>query len=110
LKAEISYHEEFHAVENDPVCCDIVRKAAGQLGFDVFEPQPAFRWSEDFSWFTKKFKGCLFGVGAGTTHPQLHNPDYDFPDEIIAPSVELFYKISKEIQHKYDSEKNSIHP
>lgn len=110
LQVEISYHEEFFAVENDLSCNDTVRNVSSNLGYDVFEPQSAFRWSEDFSWFTSKFKGCLFGIGAGINHPQLHNPDYDFPDEIIASSVELFYGISKEIQHKYDSEKTNIHP
>lgn len=112
LKAEISFHEEFLATKNDTVCNEIVRKVSVRLGFEVFEPQSAFRWSEDFSWFTQKFRGCLFGVGAGIGHPQLHNPDYDFPDEIIAPAVDLFYGISKEVQYKYSSEKEKyiIHP
>ncbi|MCF8373833.1 MAG: amidohydrolase [Bacteroidales bacterium] len=110
LKAEISYHEEFFVVENDPASNGFVRNVSVKLGLEVIEPQSAFRWSEDFSWFTSKFNGCLFGVGAGIEHPQLHNPDYDFPDEIIASSVELFYGISTEIQHKYDSEKTNIHP
>jgi metal-dependent amidase/aminoacylase/carboxypeptidase family protein len=46
-----------------------------------------FRWSEDFGWFTGKFRGMLFGIGAGRDHPELHNPDYDFPDEIITTGV-----------------------
>jgi hypothetical protein len=32
-------------------------------------------------------------VGAGQAHPQLHNPDYDFPDALIAPVVRLFMAI-----------------
>jgi hypothetical protein len=32
-----------------------------------------------------KIPGVLFGLGAGTGHPELHSSDYDFPDELIAP-------------------------
>jgi metal-dependent amidase/aminoacylase/carboxypeptidase family protein len=52
-----------------------------------------FGWSEDFGHFTASAKGALFGLGAGESHPALHNPDYDFPDELIAAGVELFGEI-----------------
>jgi metal-dependent amidase/aminoacylase/carboxypeptidase family protein len=107
LQAEISMHEEFLATDNDPFCNKILRQVSSKLGLMIVELKSAFRWSEDFSWFTKKFKGCLFGIGSGIDHPQLHNPDYDFPDEIIEPAIDLFYKISKEIQHTFSSEKEN---
>ena len=28
--------------------------------------------------------------GAGATHAPLHNPDYDFPDSLIAPGTAIF--------------------
>jgi hypothetical protein len=27
----------------------------------------------------------------------LHNPDYDFPDEIIEPGIKIFYSIINQI-------------
>jgi metal-dependent amidase/aminoacylase/carboxypeptidase family protein len=54
------------------------------------ELEVPFPWSEDFGHFTAKFKGALFGLGAGIDQPALHHPDYDFPDELIAKGVQLF--------------------
>ena len=41
----------------------------------------------------------MFGLGSGVNSPSLHNPDYDFPDEIIETGTTLFYQITKEILH-----------
>ena len=43
----------------------------------------------------------MFGIGAGINTPALHNPDYDFPDEIIATGVAIFHKISKQITNAH---------
>jgi metal-dependent amidase/aminoacylase/carboxypeptidase family protein len=43
----------------------------------------------------------MFGLGAGINTPALHNPDYDFPDEIIATGVSVFYEISKQITNAH---------
>ena len=37
----------------------------------------------------------MFGIGAGENHPALHNPDYDFPDEITPYGVQMFHSIIK---------------
>jgi metal-dependent amidase/aminoacylase/carboxypeptidase family protein len=37
----------------------------------------------------------MFGLGSGENVPALHNPDYDFPDEIIQAGIDIFYNISK---------------
>ena len=42
----------------------------------------------------------MFGIGAGENHPALHNPDYDFPDEIIETGVSMFYGITKLVLNK----------
>ena len=43
--------------------------------------------------FTEKYKGAFFGLGSGIKHPQLHNSDYDFPDDILSNGIEIFYEI-----------------
>jgi metal-dependent amidase/aminoacylase/carboxypeptidase family protein len=54
------------------------------------EPETPFRWSEDFGYFTQNYPGSFFGVGAGKNQPELHNPDYDFPDKIIPSAIKMF--------------------
>ena len=56
-----------------------------------------FKWSEDFSWFTKHYKGAMFGLGSGMSQPPLHNPKYDFPDEIITTGIQMFIGIYNSI-------------
>ncbi len=55
-----------------------------------------FSWSEDFARFTERYPGALFGIGAGTGHPHLHDTRYDFPDETLEHGVHLFFGIIEE--------------
>lgn len=93
LQTTVEYCEYFPATENNKQCVEIIRKAAHKLDLQIIEPKEPFRWSEDFAHFTLRFPGALFGIGAGEDHPQLHNPDYDFPDEILPIAVQMFQTI-----------------
>ena len=95
LKPEISWTQRFSANENDPTAVYFVRKAANSLNFNVSEKEFPFNWGEDFGIFSEHFKGAMFGLGSGVDTPALHNPDYDFPDEIAETGAEIFYKISE---------------
>lgn len=97
LKCDISYVEEFPATVNNPEMVKIVKKAAEENKIDYQYLENPFRWSEDFAHFTQKYPGVLFGLGSGVDHPQLHNPDYDFPDDIIENGVKTFYGIYKQL-------------
>lgn len=97
LSCEISYTEEFPATVNDQNLNELVKESAKELKLDLTDLENPFKWSEDFGHFTNKYPGVLFGIGSGEDHPQLHNPDYDFPDDIIEDSVKLFYQIFKNI-------------
>lgn len=100
LKHKISYTEQFPAVVNNKTCTDIVISAARKNNLSVHLLKKPFPWSEDFSQFTSRFKGALFGLGAGVDHPALHHHDYDFPDEIIISGVQMFRNIYKIISKK----------
>ncbi len=89
--------ERFDAVKNDKECVNIINEAATMNGHNLEELERPFPWSEDFGYFTGKFKGALFGLGAGKHHPALHNDDYDFPDEIIQNGINMFHKIIRNI-------------
>ncbi len=100
LQFDISYSEIFPATINDKEASDMIRDASSELNLYITELKNAFRWSEDFSQYTSRFKGAFFGLGAGSDHPMLHNPDYDFPDEIIETGINTFYKIYTKLMKK----------
>lgn len=95
LKPEIQWTQRFSANENDPKVMDLVRKAAKDCNFNLIEREVPFQWGEDFGIFTEHYKGAMFGLGSGKNTPNLHNPDYDWPDEITDTGAEIFYKISQ---------------
>ena len=101
LITEISWTQQFRANENNTEAVSYIRKAAKIHGFDLFEKESPFSWGEDFGLFTEHFPGAMFGLGAGEHVPSLHNPDYDFPDELIATGAKMFYQIIKEIHNAH---------
>jgi len=97
IKWEYEWQEEFLSLENSAYPVEIIRKAAFENGLEIIKMDEPFKWSEDFSRFTKEFSGAMFGLGSGTEQAALHNPDYDFPDEITASGVNMFFNIYKQI-------------
>ncbi len=95
LMHEVAFTEVFPATVNDKEAVNIVTDCAKQSNFDVVLTDRPFKWSEDFGFFLKRYKGALFGLGAGEDTPSLHNDDYDFPDDLIPTGVQLFYNIAK---------------
>ena len=39
----------------------------------------------------------MFGIGSGENQPPLHNPDFNFPDELIEIGSSMFLKISQQL-------------
>ncbi|MGV9004771.1 amidohydrolase [Flavobacterium sp.] len=97
LKCKISWTENFQANENNVQAVNHIRSAAKTIHLDILEKQLPFTFGEDFGLFTQHFKGAMFGIGAGHDTAALHNPDYDFPDEIIEAGIKIFHQITKEI-------------
>ncbi|MCF8223070.1 MAG: amidohydrolase [Bacteroidales bacterium] len=93
IRYEYEWIEEFLSLENHDFPVEIIRKAAAELDLETVEMKKPFKWSEDFSHFTKKYKGAMFGLGSGKDQPALHNPDYDFPDQILASGINMFLNI-----------------
>lgn len=97
LTTKIDWTESFQANENNSEAVNFIRKSASNLNLDILEKEQPFTFGEDFGLFTQHFKGAMLGLGSGENTPALHNPDYDFPDEIIKTGSTLFYQIAKEI-------------
>jgi amidohydrolase len=97
LDLNSNWTQSFQANENNAEAVNYIRKAALNLHLDSLEKNLPFTFGEDFGLFTQQFKGAMFGIGAGKNTPALHNPDYDFPDELIETGISLFHQITKEI-------------
>lgn len=95
LEFEVSYTQKFYANENTDTVVDIIRSAAKINNFDIIEKDSPFEFGEDFGIFTEHYDGAMFGLGSGINSPALHNPDYDFPDEITETGAQMFYQITK---------------
>nr|WP_299032102.1 amidohydrolase [uncultured Tenacibaculum sp.] len=100
LKIKTSWFEEFYSSINNEEAVSIIKKSAEKQNLSINEIKTPFKWGEDFGLFTQKYKGAMFGLGAGRNTPALHNPDYDFPDDITMTGVQLFYSIAKEVLNK----------
>ena len=55
------------------------------------------RASEDFGTFGHGSKSAMFFLGAGTDIPALHNPDYDFPDDLIPIGARVFLRVVRQM-------------
>ena len=91
LTCELSYHDVFHHCENDADAVALLRRAMDDEGISHDEGL-ILRASEDFGLFGRKAKSAMFYFGAGEDSPQLHNPDYDFPDALIEPATRIFLR------------------
>ncbi|MDY0078191.1 MAG: amidohydrolase [Bacteroidales bacterium] len=97
LEMEFSRHEPFPATVNDYQATAMVEKAALENKLKIHALETPFRWSEDFGQFGASSPIALFGIGSGINQPALHNPDFDFPDEIIEAAVDTFEHICRQV-------------
>lgn len=93
LALEITWYDIFNATINDNECVQHIADAALYCGNKITWLNKPFRWSEDFGAINKDTKGAMFAFGAGKYTPQLHNPDYDFPDQLIEQGRNIFFEI-----------------
>lgn len=97
LALEIAYDDIFVTCDNDPEAVAIVTRALDA----IFVPHGPFslplRGSEDFGSFGRAASMALMMLGAGEDSRALHNPDFDFPDELIAKGAEIYMSILREI-------------
>ncbi len=93
LQLASRYFEEFNSVINHETAAGTINSAAAKISADFVQMKHPMNWGEDYGLFTQKYSGAMFGLGAGTNVPSLHNPDYDFPDEIAQTGIRMFIEI-----------------
>lgn len=98
LSCQVQWSEVFPVTVNDSDAAAVVERAAFKTDLTIapVEESP-FRWSEDFGILADWGKGAMFCLGAGENHPDLHAPDFDFNDDLLAPGVAMLATIAKEL-------------
>ncbi|MBB1487530.1 amidohydrolase [Oceanospirillum sediminis] len=97
LSVSIEWEDVFGASVNTDTGYQHVMRACQAVGVEAITMEEGFRWSEDFGIFTEVSEGAMFALGSGEHSPQLHNPDYDFPDELIPTGFAVFREIIRGI-------------
>lgn len=90
INVTVDWTQEFNAINNDDEINQLVVEAAKENKLSVTKRPYSMKWGEDFGLFTELHPGALFGLGSGESTPSLHNPDYDFPDELIETGSKMF--------------------
>ncbi len=92
LSVEISHDDIFGHCENAPEAVAHLRRALDEEGVPHDKGDLPIRASEDFGRFGQRAPAAMFFLGAGENHPSLHNPDYDFPDDLIGIGARVFMR------------------
>jgi metal-dependent amidase/aminoacylase/carboxypeptidase family protein len=96
LGHSFEYQDIFLHAENNPDAVARLREAMDAEGIS-HETGEALRASEDFGRFGAVSKSAMFFLGAGETTPALHNPNYDFPDDLIPIGARIFIRTAQDI-------------
>jgi hippurate hydrolase len=98
-RAELLVDEGYPVLVNDPACAQLARELVldwlGEEGL-VADPQPILA-SEDFAFWLERAPGCyvLIGNGEGEGGCSVHNPGYDFNDQILAQGATFWVRLAQ---------------
>ncbi|WP_122073584.1 amidohydrolase [Pseudophaeobacter sp. EL27] len=94
VSASVTWHDVFLATVNEGSALDLAAQAAAKLGLAVNVMDQPMRWSEDFGRFgLDGAKAAMLFIGSGEAQPQLHNPNFDFPDVLTPIGVRVLIEI-----------------
>lgn len=91
------FEDVFLHCENHPQATDILRTALDALNIGHDASGLPMRASEDFGRFGHSAKSAMLFLGAGIDHAALHNPDYDFPDDLIPTGARIFEQVTRDL-------------
>ncbi|MBE9525413.1 MAG: amidohydrolase [Proteobacteria bacterium] len=95
-KAEIKYQKRYPCTINTELETQHAYQAALDIvGEDnILCDAPPSMGSEDFSFLLNESRGCYISIGNGET-ASLHNPEYDFNDEILTLGVKYWVRLTQ---------------
>jgi metal-dependent amidase/aminoacylase/carboxypeptidase family protein len=97
LQVSFEVFDEFSASINDPQATAVAVAAMDALNVPNGDAGLPMRASEDFGVFGWGAKAAMLCLGPGENHAALHNPDYDFPDDLIPVGAAIFERIARDI-------------
>ena len=96
-RIEVEYTRYYPATINSPEHAQLALDAAQSAGLDAqLAAAPAFT-SEDFAFMLQQRPGAYLWLGQRGTHhaAALHNPSYDFNDDVLACGVRWFVAVAQ---------------
>ncbi len=101
------FHRNYPPTINHPAESDFARKVFGSVvGDDNVLAFPPTMGAEDFSYYLQKKPGCFYFLGNGDgSHREmghgmgpctLHNPNYDFNDDLIPLGATLWIRLAEQ--------------
>ncbi|QDY70585.1 amidohydrolase [Qingshengfaniella alkalisoli] len=97
LGVAFEIHDRFAASVNDPEAYGVATRALDAIGVPHGQENLPMRASEDFGVFGWGAKAAMLCLGSGEDHASLHNPDYDFPDDLIPIGGAIFERIARDL-------------
>ena len=97
LTLDIGYDDIFLHCENAPEAVAHLARALDEEAIPHDAGTLPMRASEDFGRFRAFAPAAMLFLGSGERHPALHNPDYDFPDDLIAIGARIFMRVARNI-------------
>jgi hippurate hydrolase len=97
-EASVHYERRYPATVNAPAETEnAARIAAGIVGEDqVVADTTPIMGSEDFAFMLQNKPGCYVLIGAGEEIAKVHNPHYDFNDEILPIGASYWARLVEE--------------
>ena len=98
-----AYNTRTFELVNDAACTALATAVATRLfGSGRVTPQGApITASEDFAFMLQRVPGCYFFIGNGATGTpggcMVHNPGYDFNDDLIADGAAFWCALVSEV-------------
>jgi len=90
-------HDDFAASLNHTDAVKVAETAMEALSVPYGNKGVPMRASEDFGAFGWTAKAAMLCLGPGENHVALHQPEYDFPDDLIPIGAKIFEKIARNL-------------
>ncbi|MHC6223794.1 M20 aminoacylase family protein [Pseudomonas sp. X10] len=83
-QASIEHRPAYPVLVNSTEETEFARQVGIELvGAEQVQDAPTVMGSEDFGWMFQRCPGSYLFIGNGTGRPMVHNPAYDFNDDIL---------------------------
>ncbi len=83
-KYEIEYLQPYIPLINDKGCVELGKKIATEvLGMEFIDLEKSNMGGEDFAYYLLDYPGAFFFLGQGEDRPTVHNPYFNFNDEVL---------------------------